>query len=48
VVPALSASRLASTGDVVTLTDPPPEPLTNVATGWDLQLEAATAADSPH
>lgn len=39
---------VASTGDVVTLTDPPPEPLTNVATGWDLQLEPVPAADSPH
>lgn len=37
---------VAATGDVVALTDPPPEPLSNVTATWGLVLEPAPPAGS--
>lgn len=39
--------RLVSDGDVLTLTDPAPEALQNVAASWQLQLEAAAHPAAP-
>jgi len=40
-LPEIGAGTASPTGDPIALTDPPPEPLTNVTAAWGLVLEPA-------